>query len=212
MKTIKLQGIDYIEPLEGSTEWYWGMNYANGDLYEAEEIFRQGNFPTRHTLLFVHYPDGSVIQPVIAKEGQYFGKPIYYKNHIIILIADFPAGKIEIVEMDELMQQTSILTSLCLSNIKDCYNLMLKTSPLMLTRQSSDNEFQILWPEKIEFAIDDREGFYFRDRKKLYFWKWYEDPDYYEEIVVRQIDSGEIIERIPGSLMVMPDGQKWILT
>ncbi|MCQ4935243.1 MULTISPECIES: hypothetical protein [Anaerotignum] len=211
MKTIKTKGIDYIEPLDGTIEWYWGMNFTHGDLYEAEEIFRQGSFTKKHKLLFIHYPDGRVIQPVVAKEGQYFGKPIYYNNHIVILIADFQAGEINILELDDLLQQTSILATLSLSNIKDCYNLMLKTSPLMLTRQSSNKEFQILWPEKTEFNIDNRESFCCRDKDKLYFSMWYEEPDYYEEIVIRKIDTGEILDRIPGSLMIMPDGQKWIL-
>ena len=38
-----MQGISYIEPLEGSAEWYWGMDYTSGDLYEAEELFKDGN-------------------------------------------------------------------------------------------------------------------------------------------------------------------------
>ena len=38
MKRIETQGITYIEPLDGSRgAWYWGTDYASGDLYEAEE-------------------------------------------------------------------------------------------------------------------------------------------------------------------------------
>ena len=43
MKRIETQGIYCIEPLDGSREWYWGMDYTGGDLYEAEELFRQGH-------------------------------------------------------------------------------------------------------------------------------------------------------------------------
>ena len=54
-------------------------------------------------------------------------------------------------------------------------------------------------------SFDSREG------DKLYFSRWYEDPDYREEVVVRHFPHGEIRELIPGVLMEMPDGQKWIL-
>ncbi|MCI8431549.1 MAG: hypothetical protein HFI16_15065, partial [Lachnospiraceae bacterium] len=50
MKKIEAQGITYIEPLDGSREWYWGADYASGDLYEAEELFRMGHPVNRNKL------------------------------------------------------------------------------------------------------------------------------------------------------------------
>lgn len=44
-------GITYLEPLAGSSEWYWGADYASGDLYEAEERFHSGH-PIQKTGLF----------------------------------------------------------------------------------------------------------------------------------------------------------------
>ena len=44
-----------------------------------------------------------------------------------------------------------------------CGNLMLEASPLLLTRSAHDNRFQILWPERRDFAIEDHEF--------LRFWK-----------------------------------------
>ena len=38
---------------------------------------------------------------------------------------------------------------------------------------------------------------------------WYEDPDYREEVLMRDYDTGEVLEQIPGSLRSMPDGQRW---
>ena len=40
MKRIVTNGITNLEPLQGSSEWYWGSDYASNDLYEAEELFR----------------------------------------------------------------------------------------------------------------------------------------------------------------------------
>ena len=98
-----------------------------------------------------------------------------------------------------------------LSAVKDCYNLMLHTSPLSLTRQPNDGTFEIIWPEHVRFAINDREALNFRDGDKLYFNVWYEDPDYREETVVRSLHGGTILERIPGDIRIMPNGERWLI-
>ena len=90
MKQIETQGITYLEPLKGSQHWYWGTDYMSGDLYEAEELFRMGHPVSQNKLLFVHYPDGKVVQPVVAQKGQYFGRPICYHDRVAILMVDFP--------------------------------------------------------------------------------------------------------------------------
>ena len=92
-----------------------------------------------------------------------------------------------------------------------CGNLMLEASPLLLTRSAHDNRFQILWPERRDFAIEDHEFFEFLEGNRLYTSVWYEDPDYREEVLVRDYNTGEVLERIPGSLRSMPDGQNWLL-
>ena len=213
MKRIETQGITYIERLEGSRgEWYWGSDYASGDLYEAEELFRDGHPVNRNKLIFVHYPDGRTVQPITAKPGQYFGRPIFYEGKIHILMVDFPSGSIRITRFDDALDQTALVAEVPLSAVKNCYNLTLEAPPLMLIRQGHEDTFQIIWPDPAAFPVEARESFLFREGEKLYFATWREDPEYREEILVRSISTGEILERIPGTLMFMPDGQKWILT
>ena len=81
----------------------------------------------------------------------------------------------------------------------------------MLIRQGGDGQFQIIWPEKTEFSIGARESFLYRKGEKLYFSQWHEDPDYREEIIVREFPSGKVLKKIPGSQMTMPNGESWIL-
>lgn len=213
MKRIETQGITYIEPLDGSRgEWYWGTDYASGDLYEAEELFRDGHPVNQNKLIFVHYPDGRAVQPIAAKQGQYFGRPIFYQGKITILLVDFPAGIIDVTQFDDALGQVSTLAEIPLSTVEDCYNLMLKTEPLMLTRAGMDNKFQIIWPESAAFQTDGRGAFLFRSGEDLYFSSWEENPEYREETIVRNMRTGEIIDRIPGAMMFMPDGQRWVLT
>lgn len=212
MKEVDTQGITYIEPLVGRSEWYWGTDYIHGDLYEAEEVFRDGHPISRNKLLFVHDPDGTVAQPVVAQDGQYLGNPVYYDGRIAILMVDFPAGQIIVMQFDCALEHMTERTELPLSAVEDCYNLMLKTAPLMVTRQGSEDTFQIVWPEQVSFAIGERESFWVRCGDKLYFSAWEEDPEYREEIIVRKLETGEIIDRFPGSNMTMPDGRLWVLT
>lgn len=212
MKSINTQGITYFEQLNGSCKWYWGTDYVHGDLYEAEELFKEKHKVKSNTLLFIRYPDGEVIEPIKPQDGQYFGTPIYCNGHIIILLVDFNKQQIKLEEYDEILSTTSLIDSIPLSDIKDCYNLTLHTSPLMLTRQGHENKFEIIYPNKIQLDIGNNESFYFRKNESLYFSMWFEDDDYREEVIIRDINTGKIIDRKSGAIKVMPDGQVWILS
>ncbi|MDE7041808.1 MAG: hypothetical protein K2P10_03350 [Oscillospiraceae bacterium] len=211
MKIIDTRGITYIEPLDGSCEWYWGSDYAAGDLYEAEELYRDQHPVTCNRLVFVHYPDGRTVEPIEGKEGQYFGRPISYDGKIQILLANFPKSSLHILQYDDTADEVTQIVSLPLAAVEDCYNLLLRRAPLMLTRQANNGKLQIIWPEKAEFDIGETESFLCRKDNKLYFCLWHEDPDYREEIIVRKYPTGEVTEVIPGAWKDMPDGQIWVL-
>ncbi len=208
---IKTGGISYLAPLEGSGGWYWGTDYTSGDLYEAEELYRDGHRIRQNRLIFVHSPDGRTLEPVKAREGQYFGSPAYDRGRLLILLADFPAGEIRILGCDETTGDLSPVLTLPRSEVEDCYNLMLHREPLTLTRQGG-GRFQVYWPEKADFPIHATESFCFREGEKLYFSRWYEDPDYREEVVVRRMPDGAILDKYPGALLSLPGGGWWLLT
>ncbi len=210
IQRIVTGGIAYLAPLPGSGGWYWGTDHTSGDLYEAEELYRDGHRIRRNRLIFVHYPEGRVVEPVKAREGQYFGVPAYDGEKLVILLADFPTGEIRLLSWDDAIGALSPILTLPRGEMEDCYNLMPHVSPLMLTRQTGQR-FQVLWPEKADFPIHSAESFCCREGDKLYFSRWYEDPDYREETVVRRMPDGEIIDRFPGSLLELPDGQQWLL-
>ena len=78
MKIIDIRGILNMEPVRGGTdEWYWATDYIHGDLYEAEELFRDGHPVKSNRLYLIHYPDGAVYEPVPPVDGQYLGYPVY---------------------------------------------------------------------------------------------------------------------------------------
>lgn len=211
MKIIATNGITYLEQLEGSTEWYWGSNYTNGDLYEAEEIYYSGKQFKPNRLIFVHYPDGQVVEPIPAKDFQYFGRPAYSEGSIYVLLVDFHKKEIRLERCSDDLKIISNVVSIPLSEVEDCYNLLLHGNPIMITRQGGDETFQVIWPDKTEFAIDCRETFVGRQGDKLLFSEWHEDPEYREELNVRDYSTGALLEKIDGAERTMPNDEHWIL-
>ena len=217
MKTIDTHGITYIEPVPGGTsEWYYGISYEHGDLYEAEEVFRSGELVKGNSLCLIHYPDGEVFWPIPKEAGTYSEKPVFLNGVIYLLNVDFRHSTIRIFRFDCRSHEVALYQEVSLSSVKSCYNLQLHTPPLSLTRQGEEDAFEIIWPERICFAIDPHESFFLRDEEKLYFSKWYEEgegPDYryWEETVIRDL-KGDLLEILPGDLRVMPNGEVWHLT
>ncbi len=211
MKRIITNGIINLQMIAGSREWYWGTDCLEGDLYEAGELYRDGHPIQRNRGILVHYPEGTVYEPVCLEPGQYLGEPAYCDGQVALLMVDFPKEEIHISAFDETAGQVEPLAVLPLSLAEDCYNLMLATSPLLLASLSQDHRFRILWPKPREFALEECESFILLDGDRMYTTIWYEDPNYREEVLVRNFATGKVLERIPGSLWRMPDGQKWLL-
>jgi len=210
IKSIKTGKVNYLEKLDA--DLYWGTDFAGGDLYEAEEVYKMQGHANSNRLIFVSMKDGKVFEPAAAGPGQYFGRPVAFEGRIYLLLVDFAEKKINILVCAEDLSSASVHASLSLNEVPDCYNLMLDTAPLTLVRQGAENKFQVVWPEKGEFAIEPSESFDFRDQDTLVFSKWFEDPDYREVTILRKYPSGEVIEELPGPVMTSEDGQRWLLS
>lgn len=262
---IDTGGIQFVSGLDGAAGWFWGMDYTAGDLYEAEELYREGHAVTKNRLIFLHFPEGKVFEPVKVEAGQYLGKPVFWEERIFFPLVDFRQETITVIgwEPEETLEESrkpkraggkSRKAGECsegkanglqaeeptttaeaeivmgaeteaaaaanapekqvilpLSCVKDCYNLQLTAAPLTLIRQGHENDFQLLWPEQGSFGIAPTESLDSRDGDILLFSKWFEDPDYREETVIRRIPDGKILEQLPGSLFTDPDGKRWVL-
>lgn len=211
IKRLKIYGVNRIEILENTNEWYWGSDYTNGDLYEAMELFNGHNEIKCNRLIFVHYPEGRIVEPILPKYGQYFGKPIFFDGEIHILLVDFKKSLIHIFKYNDKISKVTLLDSVILTKTEHCYNMNLHQSPLMLTTHKIGDHFNVLWPEKLEFKIGSNESFCVRDDYKMYFSRWSENPDYKEEIVIRKYSTGEILDCFYGYLQEMPNGHIWII-
>ena len=79
MKAIDIHGMTNMELVRGETdEWYWATDYIHGDLYEAEELFRQGHPVRSNRLYLIHYPDGTVYEAVSRANRSRFGSDLCF--------------------------------------------------------------------------------------------------------------------------------------
>ena len=213
MNVIKIKGISdsYPEPIEGTFEWFYckESNNSSCDLYEAEEIVKSGERYSGTVCHLIHYPEGRVYSPFKQKENVYIERPVWDKGAFYFLEVDFSKQKIQIYSYFPHSQRLEIIKELPLEIVEDCYNLMLTVSPLMLTRAGNDGVYEIIWPENKKIEIGDTESLLFREGNDLYFSEWWEDPEYHENIIIRDIDTGEVKERNPGYLCKMPNGVYW---
>lgn len=218
-KTIDIKNGGYLEQLEGNSEWYFCKKYKDNflDLYEAEEIIKAGNKFDGNNVYLVHYPDGKVFSPFEIRENIYIEKPVYSNGNIYFLEVDFNRNLMilnsfasaEILKSYDLNSIKKIETEIPLSEIEDCYNLLLETEPIMIVRCPNSGTFEIIYPERKVYNIEDSETFVFRDYDDMYFSRWIEEPEYKEFIVLRDFHSGEEKEVYCGDIFRMPNGDIW---
>jgi len=213
MNLIKIEGISeaYPELVDGTMDWYFCQEGKNCfcDLYEAEEIFKSGENFSGMTCHLIHYPEGTVHSPFRVKENVYIGKPIWDNGKLYFLSVDFHKQKIQIYSYSPDNQDNEMIKEMPLGVVEDCYNLMLKVSPVMLCRDANDGIYEIVWPENKKIEIGKTEGLLFRDGDDLYFSEWYEDPEYHENVIIRDLNTGEIKEKYSGYLCKLPKGVYW---
>lgn len=125
------------------------------------------------------------------------------------LSVDFSKRIIQIYRYYADSQKLETVEEMPLELVADCYNLMLKTSPLMLCQAPQNGSHEIVWPEKRTITIGETEALLFRDGEELYFSEWYEDPEYHENVIVRDLNTGEIKEKFKGYVCKMPNGVYW---
>ena len=79
MKAIDIHGMTNMELVRGETdEWYWATDYIHGDLYEAEELFRQGHPVRSNRLYLIHYPGGTVYEAVSSTNRSHFDSDLRF--------------------------------------------------------------------------------------------------------------------------------------
>ncbi|WP_300282938.1 hypothetical protein [Peptacetobacter sp.] len=218
-KTINIKNGGYLESIEGNPDWYFCKKYNDNflDLFEAEEIIKSGNKFDGNNVYLVHYPDGKVFNLFERRENIYIERPVYSKGKIYFLEVDFNKNTMilnsfkcdDILSSYDLNSIKKIETEISLSEIEDCYNLLLEIEPIMIVRCPNNGTFEIIYPERKTYKIENEESFVFRDYDDMYFSKWVEEPEYKEFIILRDFHTGEKREVYCGDIFRMPNGEIW---
>lgn len=209
MKTIETNGIQNLMPMIGSNAWYFGCDYATGSVNEYEEAFKNGGSPDADRIVFVHFPEGKVIEPFIAKKGQYLGWPCFCSGIIYSFLVDFIEREIMILSHNTMNGEQAIETCIALDNIRNLRDLFLYPTSPILAEQEDSGSFHIYWPVHISLDISKREVFDMCIDNRLFFTKSNEETASKDEVIVRDLKTGKMIEKIDGRIDIMPDGQIW---
>ncbi len=214
MNIIKIKGLTGkpLEKVTGTENWYYSSKMIC-DIYEAEEMIQMGHKFEGSEMYLIRYPDGKVFQPIPKTENVYIQRPIWDNGKIVLLQVDFNQQEIAIIHVNLEDESHEYTAKLPLSSVNDCYNLNITQSPLTLYRQGSEKQFEIIWPihERVTFTIEPRECFTHRDGEMLYFSIWDENPDYKEDVRIRKVSNGTLVDQYPGILYEMLDGNWWLL-
>ena len=93
MNTIKINGLagGYPETIDGTSEWYYSQKGANDflDLYEAEELIKDGHPFYGMNCHLIHFPDGEVFSPFELRENFYVDAPVWDDGKFYFLCVDF---------------------------------------------------------------------------------------------------------------------------
>ena len=92
-------------------------------------------------------------------------------------------------------------------------NIGLITSPIQLVKYNVyEDTLEFLWPEKKHIQFEENEDLSFQEEDKLYTSKWVENPDYSAEVIIRDANTTEVLQRGPGYLIRLPNGMVWNMT
>ena len=192
-----------VEKFENTDEWYYGIYPTWMSNVEVAEEYGKGREYAGSKLCFFN-KTGRSYEPIKQEKNVYLETPVYDKasNSFGILRYNFNKRILQAIAYKPDEESVEVIEEISLSEIDDLMNIRLIESPFMIVRNSMEEN------ESIEFV----------ENEKMYSSKWNEDLldvldyGYGEEVIVRDLETGKILERYKGYLNRMPDGTAWLMT
>ena len=163
---------------------------------------------------------GKAYESIKQEKNVYLEAPVYDKasNSFGILRYDFNKRILQAIAYKPDEESVEVIEEISLSEIDDLMNIRLIESPFMIVRNSmEENAIEFLAPKR-KIYLEENESIEFVENEKMYSSKWNEDLldvldyGYGEEVIVRDLETGKILERYKGYLNRMPDGTAWLMT
>ncbi|HHY63722.1 MAG TPA: hypothetical protein GX501_01620 [Clostridiaceae bacterium] len=200
----------YPEDIPGTSQWFYG-HHASCSAYEVPEY--KGNY--EGTRLYIFNINGKVYEPFRQEKNVYLNPPVYSREResFGILRFDFNKESIQAFEYAPEPEKLSLLIELPMSRFDDLDNILMVKEPFTVIKYSDNLDvIHFLWPCERSYRLEGHESLHFIDGDILITSKWYEDPDYREEVIFRSAATGEVLERHAGYIIEMPNGEKWFMT
>lgn len=210
-----LSGFDshpFLERLEGTDRWGYSQGPAGID---ADDVLRYDNSFEGTDLYLIDLENEKIYQPFPKEKMVYLEEPVYDpKEDCFGLIRyDFTTKIIGAYSYRPLENELTLLTQLPMEKGGDLINLRLLLKPWTLVKHDMQkNQTHFLWPFEASYQWEENEHLNFIDENYFYTSKWVENPDYYEEVRLRDRQTGDIKETYIGSIHLLNKGDFLILT
>lgn len=202
----------YPERIEGTDAWYYGQWTPCSEPYEVPEY---NNEYLGTKLFLIEYPSGKIHEPIKSERNIFLTRPVYDNKDesFGFLRYDFNGYTLQVVLYNPKRATIEIPYELTLTKDEKLPIYGLIISPIaLISYEMNHDRVNYIWPANKQIQLEENEFLKFQTGDKLYSSKWVENPDYSEEYIVRDAESGDIIERNPGYLKKMPNGLIWLLT
>ncbi|MER0123970.1 hypothetical protein ABPH35_09945 [Streptococcus sp. ZJ93] len=211
MQITSLSGFESIIPelLDGTSNWAFGKSpsYTDANDILVEKLDYQG---TELYLFDLH--TRKVYQPFPKEPMMYLENPVYdpASQSFGLLRYDFHRKIIQAYQYRPSEDELTLLTTLPFEKAGDLINVRLAISPFTLIKHEIHHfRTHILWPVEDVCQWETNECLEYLDDQYFYTSKWVEEPEYVEEVIVRERNTKTIIRRQKGSITLLPNGELW---
>lgn len=199
----------YAERIDGSDKWFYCQ--LPNDIYPNDLL--NENYKFEGTQLIILNLQGEMFEPIKREKNVCLSQPFYNvdENEFLVIRSDFNNQVIQLIKFSTTLNDATVIFETPLKNGGDMINLLVVINSNILAKYE-DEKFKMLYPYKSSFILEENESVFAVNNNQFICSKWFENPEYNEEIIIRSIPDGKIIDRKSGYSEIMPNGELWLMT
>lgn len=199
----------YAEHIDGTDKWFYCQ--IPNSVYPDDLL--DTNYEFEGTRLILLNIQGEMYEPIKKEKNVCLSEPFYNidEDKFLVIRTDFNKQTIELIKFSTNQNDAEVIFDMLLENGGDLINLKVIRNSNILGKYEGEN-FKMFYPKNMLVSLEENESIYAVNNDKFICSKWIEDPEYREEIIIRNIFDGEITDRKPGYSEIMPNGELWLMS